>query len=99
MNWRPVSEVAIDELIHHANVRGRVRLRSGQICTLVSWPRRGDRVSGLRCRLETLRGSRFSLRIEQVEEIEITEKGTPMTTSRRLPDETPPEYLMREEDR
>ena len=75
MKWRPVSECTVDQLIHHAKARGRVRLRSGQICTLVSWPRRGDRVNGLRCRLETLRSSRFTLRIEQVEEIEITEQG------------------------
>jgi len=56
--------------------RGLVRLRSGRIAQLVSWPTNHDRVDGLSARMETRAGTRFRLNIREVEAVDVTEEGS-----------------------
>jgi hypothetical protein len=77
VSWRLVQDTTLDQLVHHAARRGRVRLHSGRIAVLVSWPQPFDRVDGRSARLATGNGAQFRVHVRDVESIEIPEQGAP----------------------
>lgn len=71
--WLEVEGLSDRRMVDHAAARGKVRLRSGRVVTLTRWPSPRSHVSGRYCRLETAKGTQFTLGCGEVEAIEVDE--------------------------
>lgn len=70
MRFKSIEGVDDYTLRMHASQRKFVKMRDGRIAKLVSWPGNQHR-RGRYCRLETGAGTRFTLKCEMVEAMEV----------------------------
>ena len=77
--WVSVEGLEDAVMVRHAAARGLVRRTDGRIYILVRWPALYDHFDGRRVRLQTYRGTQFSVHTSEIAEMEPmkgTEDGT-----------------------
>lgn len=73
MIWEPRETFDVERMVRHAARRGLVRLDDGHVATLVSWPGTPRRKGKHHCRLENANGTRFTVHVSRVAEVEVSD--------------------------